>query len=520
MTYMLRKTGWKGLGEDPDVSGVILLVINAGGHRYCIGTEELDVPEFSDGNYLHFFGAILNEDLTLMQSADIFDRRYETSNVEVTVMAERFPIAEIRKQGIILQNITVKVYWYIKNRDMALEQAYLFKNGYLVEPSYNEERHTVSFRISDEALISMEPFPPVIATTERFINLVDEYQGKPYPIIIGAVKQLPIIDIDSTSPGESFLVMQDPFDEFSGSPVTAIYDGDATGPPTILTQSNQSDALGDGYWRTVLDLVGGTAAVTKDVTADVTGHTPATVDETIKYLLRFYGSSPEFFDLASLDRIKKEMSRVILAMVFNTRDGGSGVIDIVSDRLARQLPMIVADVGNKYEFWPIKWDRQVTKHLSFDKNIIKKVSGPTETSRSRVYNSFTVRYYKTNLRGDFTGCVTKDDSNSVECRNSMRRYGKRAMPDFDAGDIANADGAQWVLDWLVETYSRMRVFVSYECTLDVANVQVLDTVRAIDKHEDWDSLFKVIGIKLGTGSSIVLDLVSIDDYATVYGINS
>ena len=204
-------------------------------------------------------------------------------------------------------------------------------------------------------------------------------------------------------------------------------------------------------------------------------------------------------------------------MAFNNRESG-GMLETVIERLVSQLPMALVQKGEKYSFQPIVWNDVISKVLSFDSNILNKIDGPSETRKSEIYNSFVVKYKRSGLRGDFQGCIVRDHTSSYDCKVSADRYGKRSMQDFEAGDISNDDGANYVMNWLIETFSKMRVFVSYECTLDVIDVNILDTVRVIDRYEDWDTHFKVIGISRPLGHSIILDLVSVKDYTEVYGI--
>jgi len=514
--FILEKKGWQGVGNDPNAQGCILIIINAGGHRYCFGTIDVNVQEIaSSSEEIHFVGAILN-DPSHIESVDPYSRVATIQEFEFDIMGDHFPIPELRKNGIILQNIDVDVYWYIAGRGMALEQAFHVLKGKLIEPKYDEENNVSTFSVVDARLSGELPFPPVVLKKGLISLSGDQVEslGKPYPIVIGAVKKLPVLDIGSPLLTQ-FLAMHDPLSEYSGTPATALYDGDDSSTPGIGTQSFATDSAGNRFLQ--VNTSGGSTTKSRDVTVDVTGHTPATVDETIKYLLSFFGDDSEIFDLSSLNKIKKKMAPVTLGMAFNHREN-SGVLGIIRDRLSKVLPFAMIQRGTKYAFEPITWDRDVTKVLHFDKNLVRKLAGPTETNRSEIYNSFAVKYGLSGFRGDYRGCIVRDWEDSFLCSESARRYGKRPMPDVDAGDLADEDSANWLIEWLIETFSKMRVLVSYLATLDVVNVRLFDNVRVIDEYEDWDSIFKVIGIERVTGPTIELDLISVDDYTDVYGV--
>ena len=59
------------------------------------------------------------------------------------------------------------------------------------------------------------------------------------------------------------------------------------------------------------------------------------------------------------------------------------------------------------------------------------------------------------------------------------------------------------------------------CSFDVIDVKLWDTVRVIDMYHNWvhGPLFKVVGIHYGTSNGLVFDLLSVDDYFDVYGVN-
>jgi len=516
--FFLKGPGWKGIGDDKDAEGCILVVVNAGGNRYCFGTRDVEVNESGDYNPMHFIGCILNDPVA-SEEVDPFSRNVSVQKFRFNVGADFFPIKEMRQAGIILQDSDVDVYWYVTNRGFTLEQALHILSGKLLNPSYNEEKNVSSFEVEDIRLIGEEPFPPLIATGDKLDGVtwtVDTaFNGKPYPIVIGAIKQLPIIRMTQGVGDDRYLVMHDPFSEYSANPVTTVYENDSD-LGVINAQDRDTDEEDNPYWYA--EVAG--PPTSASLTADVTGHTPATLDETITYLLRFFGNKSDMFDVGSIEDLKRAFVDITLGFAVNNRET-DGVLGIIRNRLSSLLPFATIQKGAQYVFKPLLWDRDVVKHLSFKKNIVRKISGPIETRRSQIFNSFTVNYDRSGLRGDFNGSIVRDWNNSEKCSLSEKRYGKRAFGDIDAGDLADSASAKWLMNWLIETYSIMRVFVGYECSLDVANVQLFDTVSIDDEYEGWDHgpLFKVIGITRPTGTTIGLSLVNKEDYVDVYAVN-
>jgi len=511
LSFYVKKNGWQGLADDRNARACILVDINAGGNRYCFSTIDVDVQSAADGPWMRFHGAIMNDPVH-KEKVDVFGRQPSVQDMKFTVMSERFPIPEMRRTGLLLQDIRVDVYWHIIGRDFTFDQAFHLLRGRLQDPTYNEQEKTVDFRVEDTRLEGEQRFPPVVADQTKIPNLIDDHVGKPYPIVIGSCKKSPVLNIDGAIAGNVFLAMGDPMDEYAGgAQVSEVYDQDTA--LTVSAQTRQTDAEGNVYHRVTTN----DNAATAEVTADVTGHANTDVESVIRYLLTFFANNDDVFDLSSLKQVKLAMPKVDLGMVFNSRSSRGGVLKVLIDRVLRMLPIGMIPRGRKYEFKPLTWDRDVMHHLSFaDGSIQECVSGPTETKRSDVFNEFVIRYNRSSLRGGKISVLEKTSSNNQDCRRSEERYGRRAMGDVDAGDLNSDDGAAWLMDWYVETYSRMRVFVSYRVNLGAVNVPLWATVRVEDEFQNWDSLFKVIGIRRGTGSDMVLDLVSIDDYSEVY----
>jgi len=516
--FYLVGDGWAGIENDRDAFSCILLKINAGGNLITLGSKDVEIYEIEDGRLLHFEGGIVNDPIH-KESVDPFSRNLDIQSMKFSVLGEYFPFIEIRRSGIVLSDIEVDVYWHVSGEGHTLEQSFHLLRGKITGNTFNEEKNIVTLTVSDQRLTSAKVFPPAIATNADLdagvMSLDNEFNGCVYPFIVGTVKKVPVLKMTDSTPGnDRYIIMLDTHNEFAAGAVTELYDGDAI--LTKVADGRTNDVRGVGYWyQTSSD-----SPDTKDFTADVTGHEPDTVDEVIAYLLRFFSDDPDIFDLTSLDNLKITFQNIVLGFVVNARVN-DGALGIVRNRLSQLLPFSMIQRNAKYSFIPLIWDRNVVKHLSTERNIIRKASGPTETPRSNIYNSFVVKYGLSGFRGDYTGAVVRDFDNSEECDISKKRYGERVMPDVNAGDLADLASASWLITWLIETYSKNRVCISYICDLDVVDVQIWDTVSVEDLWEGWDHrpLFKVLAVYRGTGGTIQLDLISVDDYVDVYAVN-
>jgi hypothetical protein len=181
----------------------------------------------------------------------------------------------------------------------------------------------------------------------------------------------------------------------------------------------------------------------------------------------------------------------------------------------------IIQLGEKFYFQHLLWGRDISKTLSTDKNIILTLESPTEIGRVEMANSFVVQGGISGLRGDAQSAVSRNKNNDAMCLLSVQRYGELGKREISVPDLVDEDGATWLMNWAVETFTKKRIKISYLCTFDVIDVNLWDTVEVYDADLNWNHgpLFKVVGITYEGTNGIGLDLLSIDDYFDVYGVN-
>lgn len=520
MPYGTLGPNWELLNKEDKGKCAILVTLNAGGHKYYFGTLDMVVQEFETGNHLHFNGCIMNNP-TYSETVDPFNKSFATSQFTIEVMDEFFPVKELRQSGMLLQDIDAEVVWFIDNDILVLEQFQRLMIGKLSKVLFHEQSGKVSFTIRQLRMRKDKPIPGVLATTDTLSSLLhSDDRGKAYPIIIGDAKRVPVLDLTTEGAGNTYyLVMHDVEAEFvSGdTPVSAVYNGDETA--TLNAQSPQTDAENNRYWRIDAD-DGAGGFLGREVNVDVVGHQPTTLIEVVRFLVTNFSNNTDAYDIASLLKYARDFSTIEISAIFNQRESGN-IFELISQRLVKQLPFMVMERADKIYFRSLFWDREVVMKLKFGRNLIRMTSPVRETDIDQIRNSFTITYQRSGYRDERRGAILKNADNDFYCLDSKHRYGERALEEFSAGDVANEEGALKILNWYVETYTRMRVMVSYEVNLEAAHIRLWDTVRVYDEYQDWDHgpYFKVVGIKYSTGATIGLDLMSIDDIANVYDVN-
>jgi hypothetical protein len=517
MADYLSGSGWGTVENNRgiDISPCMLVVLNIGGVRYCFGTEDIHVKEF-DGKWLHFIGAILNTP-SFSESIDIFGSRdIQDRSIKIDVMGSYLSFRDIRKTGVLIQRCAADVYWYVGGIEQKLSQAQHILSGKIFDPVFDSDTNVSSFTVRDYQYQYTRQFPPVVADTEKISTLVSDHVGKVYPVILGTpVKKVPMLEINDGTLNE-FLCCLDKNNSLSGNPVTAAYDGDVE--VVISSQGQQTDDDGNHYWRVVLDDVASSLDVTADFSNSDVDASPGGV---IEHLFQYFSNiESNMFDRTSLRKLNVAFPGIKIGAIINQIIDG-GALGFIKSRLMKQIPFALKQEGGKYSFVPLLWGRDVVKKLSSKKNIFAKVEPVVETGVDKISNSFVFKYGVSGLRGDSSAVIERTPDNDIMCKVSKRRYGDRGYSEVTLADIISSAGANIIANWYIETLSKVRIFVSYDCTLDAASIRLWDTVSVYDDDEGWthEPLFKVVGIHKSSRSLIRLDLVSVDDYIDVYGIN-
>lgn len=517
MGFLLKQSGWQAASYNPSVCGAFILEMDVAGKKLYFATNQIQVREFDGGSLVNCISAILNSP-SFNMSIDPYSKEFNVAEIDFQIMAKYFPTAKTIHSGQSFSSIRARVMWMIDGGEFFLDQAFLLMDGLADGFRYSEPEDIVSFRVVDHQISGDRRFPPKIISTTSFTSVSDggtvpdESFGKCYPVVIGNVYKMPLINISDDF--SRFLAMDDPFIQLSGTPVDKVYEEDTE--LTISTQASATDGELNTYWYVDIS---GDESTSENVTADIAGPCGNLV-QSIQYLLSAFSSKKDMFDMNSLQALSDKFAAVELSTVFNSIVDG-GVVQAIKERLIKEFPLIIIQRGAKLYFQHLFWERNIVKTLSHDKNIIQTVSDPTEIERSQMANSFVVTAGVSGLRGDALIAVSRTKDNDAICYLSSQRYGELGKREISVPDVVDSSGATWLMNWVVETYAKKRIRVSYLCSFDVIDVNLWDTIEVFDKYLNWNHgpLFKVVGITYGCTNGVVLDLLSHDDYFDVYGVN-
>lgn len=521
MGYLLIRNGWNEVVNDRTARGVFILDIVIGGQRCIFSTADISLREYPDGPIINCISAIVN-DVEFGLTVDPYNPMLNPIQIDFTIMRKYFPIEPARNAGLSFVQLDAKLYWaVISSFELDLLQAFLLVDGTISSFQYDEESDLIKMTLVDKQRAGDRCFPPAVTSSIGFSDLAtdaEESLGKCFPVVVGSVKKLPVIDISSDF--SKYIAMDHSNYSTSGTPVTAVYngvEGDQAITHAISAQGMGVDSLGHRYWY--VQIVGDEAD-SYDVTVDIDG-IDENIIQAIIYLLTTYSDKRDMFDLSSLRHLDNVFSAVTIATAFNEIVEG-GVVQAIRERFIRQLPIAILQRAEKFYFQSLLWDRDVQKFLSTEKNILQTVSPPTEVGRDALCNDFVLTCGVSGFRGDTVEAIQKNADNDGMCQLSKHRYGSIGQRKIDLPDIADAMGGAWVLNWYVETFSKMRVSISYLCSFDVIDLNLWDTVRVYDTNLGWEHgpFFKIVGIKYGISNGIILNLISVDDYFDVWGVYS
>lgn len=519
MTFFRINENWRSLTHDPSARGVYLVIVSGAGSSYFLSTKTVEVRDVS-GKLVLFTGAIINKP-SFKETINVYSRTYDSTSLKFAVDLGALPLDDLRRQGVMLELLDVDVYWAIVGQtDRALDQAYHLISGTVDSPVVDFDAGKATFGVEDRIIELLEndrPFPPFAVDDTRLTSLNTEQFGKVYPVVFGEVDKVPVIE-NSSGAGADFAVAVDLIGDLS-SVVRNMYvkDGADIYAGAGASQAKATDGEGDKYWSATPDTAAGSD---RDVVADLSGHASTSPGEIIRDLISFYSVNGDVIDIGSIENMISVFNNLTMGIAFNSRVDG-GVFRVIRDRIAKVVPFVTEQRAGRIKFVPLTWNLDVSKALSTDTNILRKAAPASETSKRDVYNAFVAKFDRSGTRNDSQGVVVRDHENNYQCLMSKNMVGRRPMRDLDLGDLKDQGSVLYVVEWLIETHTKVRTKVSYECTADAVDVELWDTVKVYDEDEGWDHWprFKVVGKTYSDGSGVVLDLISLGSYVDVYNVN-
>lgn len=360
--------------------------------------------------------------------------------------------------------------------------------------SFGAVEELVEIEIMDPETTQDRAVPPFVASSEGFygITLPDDTVGARYPLVWNGHPAVPALRVTSTN--RSWLACWGHAHEVDA---IFVYGQEYASTSSVYpwSTSEEVDAFGIPFLQVILGT--GSGPIDDDLTVYARlsrkDGSLSVLDVLRDLLVSWslvgpYGVSERMFASAAA-----KIPPLLAVQVYANGSGSSDTaraIEFAESVIAADLPMIsFAWTGEG--FGPVVTDRRrglvVASLRRGQYPCIDRASGISETSKSDLRNSFTLRYGYDPLLDTYSKVVVRDAENSLLCRISQEAVGFREADVVEAVSIHDDGTANYVVDWLVEHTSLPSYLVDYECFPEVAFTLLLgDNVRISDDRLGWD----------------------------------
>lgn len=188
-------------------------------------------------------------------------------------------------------------------------------------------------------------------------------------------------------------------------------------------------------------------------------------------------------------------------------DGNVSTLSFIEGELFSNFPML-GMVWDRGGYGPVYIDRQQKPSVRLYADqypVFDRVSAVTESPKTSVYNSFTIKYNFTPYLNAYSGVVERNPSNSSNCLISMQQCGSRPMDAMECVYVYDERTANTIADWFVDHLAMPSYEVQYACSNEVMAILMLgDNVALTDDEFGWSELTAtVLGIEYLTDHCIL-----------------
>ena len=323
--------------------------------------------------------------------------------------------------------------------------------------AFGTQLERLQLSLSDARLTTSLLIPQVVLDTTRWATAQDDAVGLRYPLVFNGYPYVPAIRIDPGASFPSYLLCEGGRD----LDIAALYQNGAAAPAATETES--ADALGTPVLLAVF--TAGTWAENDAVYADLqlaSGQTSLSVVQCLERLLRSYtslgisGLNPDLFGFA--DAAMPGYAPKVL--INASGDQTVNVLDFVESTLLASFPMIHM-VYEGRGLGPVVLDQraEAVAMLTGGIDLIERTSLYTEVPRSELKTSYALRYNYNAQDNTWGSAISRDADSDGACQKIRTLLGgDQPFDPIDTPFVFSAPLAGYILDWLVDHYSR----VAYE----------------------------------------------------------
>ena len=180
-------------------------------------------------------------------------------------------------------------------------------------------------------------------------------------------------------------------------------------------------------------------------------------------------------------------------------DGNVSTLAFIEGELLSNFPMI-GMVWDRGSYGPVYIDRMLESSVRLTADqypVLDRVSAVTESPKTEVFNSFTLKYNYTPYLDSFEGVVERNSVNSGLCNISVQQCGSRPMDALECVYVYDRATASRIIDWYVNHLSLPHYEVQYSCSPEIMVLLNLgDNILLTDQEFEWDDVKStVVGIE-------------------------
>lgn len=448
-----------------------------------------------DGTAPRFFGPGLIRASVPARSADFMTAQTSADGTaSATIATESFDAWGLLRQGVRLQRIMVRWWWWREGQTLA--EAVLVWRGQLSDPDIGET--TFSFKAKTGTREQDAPLPPgVIGDEGRFPDAPDSARAQAMPVIYGIVRNLPIYRI-SPDPGASppaaatnvdFLVcghvavqtatvVTDGQD--MATPITGFFYGvDGRGQQyTYVTRPNTTPNWSTGSFHVTV----------AQGHVGPGGEVIQKLGDVLLHIVTTYGRE-RFLEL-DRDRIfaaRSRLNRFTVGVIFNQPNSGS-VISLLRSRFEGRFPVSFSFVGGRFgwDYAGVPEPGPPVAEIVWKQNAHSRgnlVPVDASTLRSR----FEIAYGVDPFAGGNTLSISRDETSSGPCKRAHLKWGISTEQRLEVPDAANEATARLLAEDQIRRLTLRRVRTSYTCSEpDWINLPLFSRVHVTDPDRGWD----------------------------------
>ncbi len=444
---------WQSIAQaDPTLSRVYVTVelVFGDGSTIRLARAPITTTSGKSGD-VYAWSQGLIEEPSVSSDVQVGSQSAGARSVSLSLPAGLVDANAILANGGILAGIG-EVCWQVDGGDYD-KRLVLLRGDISGGVAFGTTTEQMQIRISDARLTSSLLVPQTVLDTTRWDEAGEDAIGKRYPLVLNGYPYIPCIRVISSTPHPTYLICEDGRD----MQINAMYQNGTSAP--AYTETDTNDLLGTQVLNAAF--TAGTWVDTDSVYADIslvdTARSMSAI-QTIEALLRGYTSmginalNPEMFGIA--DAAMPGYAPKIL--INASGEATVNILEFVESSLLPTFPMIhMAYDGRGLGPVVIDHRQEASAVMEAGVDLIERLSLYTEVSKEDLYTSYSLRYNFNAMNNEWGGAIARDTHTDGACSVTRDRIGgERPYSPIDATWIFTDQLANYVLDWLVDHYSR------------------------------------------------------------------